>query len=269
MKSIALSILILLTGLFVKAQDGSLIWSDEFNGTGAPFTGNWSYDLGSSGWGNNELQNYTNSLTNSRQENGLLIIEAVKKGKEWTSARLVTKDKFEFTYGRLVFRAKLPAGRGTWPALWMLGGNNDEVGWPACGEIDVMEHIGRRPGIVQCAMHTPASHGNTQYVGYITVNDFDSEFHLYEANWTKQKIEFSVDGKIFYTYEPVKKDKDNWPFDSDFFIIMNIAIGGGLGSDPLLETDGLRNGIDPALESVKMEVDYVRVYKNADSIIKK
>jgi len=253
---------LILAGQLGFTQNETLYWSDEFNGTGAPDPKHWSYETGATGYGNNEVQNYTDQLTNSRQEDGKLVIEAVKKNGEWTSARLISKDKFEFQYGKIVFRAKLPAGSGTWPALWLLGHDIGEVGWPASGEIDVLEHIGRRPGVVQCAMHTPESHGNTKYVGYTSVEDFDSEFHTYEANWTKDKIEFSVDGKIFYTFSPGIKDKDTWPLDKPFYIIMNIAMGGNLGSDPEFETNGLKNGIDPSLQSVRMEVDYVRVYKN-------
>lgn len=241
-----------------------LLWADEFNGSGAPDSAKWGYNLGQSGWGNNEVQYYTNHLKNARQENGVLVIEAVKDAGEWTSARLISKGKFEFKYGRIVFRAKLPAGSGTWPALWLLGANNDKVGWPACGEIDIMEHIGRRPGKVQCALHTPASHGNTQYVGYTEVPDFSNEFHLYEAHWTPEKIDFSVDGKIYYTYNPGVRDESTWPYDHPFFIIMNIAMGGGLGSDQQYESGGLKNGIDPKLEKVSMEVDYVRVYKASE-----
>lgn len=261
MKIYLLAFLIICSSLSF-AQKESLFWSDEFDGSGAPDSVKWSYNLGDNGWGNNEVQNYTNKLSNARRENGKLIIEAVKDNDNWTSARLLSKGKFEFTYGRIIFRAKLPAGSGTWPALWLLGANDDKVGWPECGEIDIMEHIGRRPATVQCALHTPASHGNTQYIGYTSVPDFDSEFHLYEANWSPDKIDFSVDGKIYYTYNPELRDKNNWPYDHPFFIIMNIAMGGGLGSDEKFETNGLKNGIDPKLVNARMEVDYVRVYKN-------
>lgn len=260
MKIFTIAVLLLYT-VSSFGQNETLYWSDEFEMKGAPDSLKWTYNLGASGWGNNEVQEYTNSRKNSRVENGLLIIEAVRTGDEWTSARLLSKGKFEFTYGRVIFRAKLPSGSGTWPALWMLGANDDKVGWPACGEIDIMEHVGRRPTIVQSAMHTPASHGNTVNLGYTTVTDYDKEFHLYEANWTPDKIEFSVDGNVYYTYNPALKDKSTWPFDHDFFIIMNIAMGGGLGSDPKFESNGLKNGIDPSLTKVKMEIDYVRVYK--------
>ncbi|HLN53967.1 MAG TPA: glycoside hydrolase family 16 protein [Lentimicrobium sp.] len=243
------------------SQNEKLIWSDEFNGKGPPDTTKWAYELGASGWGNNELQEYTNELENASQVDSLLVVKAIKRDGHWTSARLVTKGKFNFEYGRIIFKAKLPSGSGTWPALWMLGNNAEQVGWPECGEIDVMEHIGRRPGIVQAAMHTPSSHGNTTNIGYTSVQDYNSEFHLYEAFWTPEKIEFSVDDKIFYTYSPAIKDNETWPYDHPFYIIINIAMGGNFGSDPKFESNDLKNGIDPSLMDATMEVDYVRVYQ--------
>lgn len=267
MKAIYLYTIALIMLCNISFAQNDILWSDEFNGTGVPDQTKWSYDLGSSGFGNNEVQNYTKELSNARQQDGHLIIEAKKDNNEWTSARLLSKNKFDFQYGKLVFRAKLPAGSGTWPALWMLGKEIDNLGWPAAGEIDVMEHIGRRPEVVQSAIHTNSSYGNTENIGFTTVPDFDSVYHLYQLNWTKDKLEFSVDDDIYYTYEPAVKDNDTWPFNKPFFIIMNIAMGGNLGSDPKFEKGDLRNGIDPKLTSVRMEVDYVRVYKNQDTVI--
>ncbi len=243
------------------AQTETLYWSDEFNGKGAPDTTFWSHELGSHGWGNNEIQNYTANPENSRQEGGVLIIEAHKNNNEWTSARLVSRGKFNFTYGRIEFRAKLPAGSGTWPALWMLGENIATVDWPACGEIDVMEHVGKNPGVAQAALHTTHSHGNTINKQEIAVPDFNTAFHTYEASWTKDKIDFLVDGKIYYSFSPEEKNDETWPFNKPFFIIMNIAMGGNWGSDVTLESGGLKNGIEPSLTKARMEVDYVRVYK--------
>lgn len=260
MRLLSLILLILLSNSSFS-QIEKLVWSDEFNGSGVPDTTKWSHELGSNGWGNNEIQNYTASLDNSKQQNGLLIIQAIKKDGQWTSARLVTNKKFDFKYGRVIFKAKLPAGSGTWPALWMLNSDSEKIGWPECGEIDVMEHVGRRPGIVQSALHTPSSYGNTTSVGYTSVTDYSTEFHLYEANWTPEKIEFSVDSKIFYTYSPAIRDKETWPFDHPFYIIINIAMGGNFGSDPKFESKGMKDGIDPSLPNVSMEVDYVRVYQ--------
>jgi beta-glucanase (GH16 family) len=244
------------------AQQEKLVWSDDFNGKGLPDAAKWDYELGNDGFGNNEIQDYTISPRNIRQENGLLVIEAIKSGSSWTSARIITKNKFEFTYGRVEFRAKLPSGAGTWPALWMLGENVDKVGWPACGEIDVMEHVGKEPGVIHSTLHTPSSFGATINTGKKNVNTYNTDFHLYEANWKHDCIEFSIDGVLFYTFKPDVINNSTWPFNKPCFIIMNIAVGGNWGSDPKYETNGLKNGIDPLLTSVKMEVDFVRVYKS-------
>jgi beta-glucanase (GH16 family) len=239
-----------------KRDKMKLVWSDEFNINGAPDTAKWAYDLGNgdNGWGNQELQSYTNSPDNVYVKGGKLVIEAKKKDNQWTSARLKTLGKKSWTYGKIVFRAKLPTGKGTWPALWMLGENITTVGWPACGEIDIMEHVGRNPGVIQSAMHTIASHGDTVDKNSKTVGTFDTKFHTYEVLWTEQKIEFFIDGDSFYTYQPSVKDNTTWPYNAPFFIIMNIAIGGGFGGD-----------VDPVLNFARMEIDYVRVYATVES----
>lgn len=241
----------------IYAQCYELVWSDEFDGTGLPNSAYWGYDLGTGGgWGNNEVQNYTNSTNNVRQEDGVLIIEAKKSGSNWTSARVKSQGKINFTYGRIVFRAKLPTGAGTWPALWMLGESITTAGWPACGEIDVMEHVGKNPTVVQAAMHTPSSFGNTVNKGSRNVPTFDTEFHNYEVLWTAEKIQFFIDGVLYYTYNPATKNANTWPFTAPQFIIMNIAMGGNFGGDPQYP-----GGIDPAITYAKMEVDYVRYYE--------
>jgi len=243
------------------AQHDTLIWNDEFNGTGISDTSKWKFDLGSSGWGNNEIQNYTNSTQTARQENGVLVIEALKSGGSWSSARLVSRDKYVFTHGRVVFRAKIPTGVGTWPALWMLGANIDSVGWPACGEIDVAEHRGVEHGVIYSSIHVPANYGPNVSTATHKLKSFDSEFHLYEVNWKSDRIEFSIDNELFFTYKPEQLNSSTWPFDKPCYIIMNIAMGGNWASDQKLETKGLKNGIDPSLTKVRMEIDYVRVYK--------
>lgn len=256
-------IIILLTILWsnVSGQNGyRLIWSDEFDMNQTPDISNWGYDLGNNGYGNNEVQNYTNSSENVRIENGILIIEAKKGTNGWTSARLKSQGKRSFTYGRIEFRAKLPAGSGTWPALWMLGESVSTAGWPACGEIDIMEHVGKNPGVVQAALHTPSSNGNTQNKGSSTVNEFSTTFHIYAVEWSESKMDFFIDNNLYYTYAPVTRNVQTWPFFNPSFIIMNIAMGGNWGSDTKYETGGLKNGIDPTLTSVRMEVDYVRYY---------
>jgi beta-glucanase (GH16 family) len=243
------------------AQNDKLVWSDEFDGNGLPYPGKWGYDLGNSGFGNNEIQNYTNKTQNVRQENGVLIIEALKSGNSWTSARVVSRDKYQFTHGRVVFRAKLPAGVGTWSALWMLGANIAEASWPACGEIDVAEHRGIEQSIIYSSIHAPANYGEHVSTATHKVKSFDSEFHLYEANWKNDRVEFSIDNELFFTYKPDTLNSSTWPFDKPCYLIMNIAMGGNWASDPRFETNGLKNGIDPLLNSVRMEIDYVRIYE--------
>ncbi|WP_053093812.1 family 16 glycosylhydrolase [Rufibacter radiotolerans] len=257
--------------LTVRGQSGNfneLVWSDEFNGDGVLDPTWWSYDLGTgnNGWGNSELQSYTNQLANVRQSSGKLVIEALKQNGNWTSGRVKTQGKFKFTHGRVEWRAKLAPGVGTWPALWMLGESITTKGWPACGEIDVMEYVDKTPGRVQAAMHTPSSYGNTQNVGATQVPDATSAFHVYAAEWTANEIKFFVDNTLFYTYAPPVKDARTWPLNEDFFLIMNIAVGGNLGSEPTLETNGQKNGIDPNLTSTRMEIDYVRVYQPFSSL---
>jgi beta-glucanase (GH16 family) len=261
MKTSLIPFLILWFVQFGVAQTETLVWSDEFNGTGAPDPVKWGYDLGAGGWGNQEVQTYTNLLQNARQENGFLIIDALKQGYTWTSARILTNNKYEFKYGRVVFRAKLPVGSGTWPALWMLGENFASVGWPACGEIDVMEHVGKDPEWIRSSVHSRSSSGNTVNTDIKRIPTCETEFHTYQLNWTYQKLEFSIDSVLFYTYKPPVRNSSTWPFDKPFFIIMNIAMGGNMGSDPQYETGGLKNGIDPALNAARMEIDYVRVYQ--------
>jgi beta-glucanase (GH16 family) len=247
-------------------QAGDLIWSDEFSGNGAPDSNNWTYDIGNGnwGWGNNEEQYYTDEAKNVRVENGNLTISALKENGEWTSARIKTQGLKEFKYVTVKVRAKLPEGIGTWPAIWMLGSDISTEGWPASGEIDIMEHVGKDPGVVHGSLHTPSSYGNTQNSDQIRVSDFNSEFHVYELVWTPESITFKVDDDEFFIYSPSSKTSETWPFNNDFFIILNVAMGGNWGSDSQYETgDGSsRNGIDPALTEANMIVDYVRVYKN-------
>ena len=262
MKLIQLVVVLLLPlSSFSQTNFIELVWSDEFSTNGTPNSAFWSYDIGQTGWGNNEVQSYTDASQNVRVENGRLIIDAIKSNGSWSSARIKTQGRISFTYGRFVFRAKLPAGSGTWPALWMLGESISSIGWPACGEIDIMEHVGKNFGVVQSAIHTPSSSGNTVNVGSTAVNNVNTDFHLYELRWTPTKLEFFVDNTLFYTYAPATKNASTWPFINPQFLIMNIAMGGNLGSDPQYETNGQRNGIDPSLTQARMEVDYVRVYQ--------
>lgn len=231
----------------------SLVWADEFNTDGAPKSSNWAYDTGDGGWGNNEKEYYTTREENVVVENGLLKITAQKEnynGASYTSARLKTQGKFSFKYGKVEVKAKLPEGGGTWPAIWMLGSNITSVGWPACGEIDIMEHVGNELGKVHSTIHTPSSYGASVNTATKNVSNVSSEFHVYGMEWNAQKIQFSIDGTVFYTYNPTDKNNNTWPFDKEQFIILNVAMGGNFGGD-----------IDPEFTSGTMEVDYVRVYQ--------
>ncbi|WP_308991660.1 glycoside hydrolase family 16 protein [Mariniflexile litorale] len=242
--------------VFVAKKDPQLIWSDEFNTDGAPDTSKWGYDIGTgdNGWGNGEKQYYTNRTDNVKVENGVLKITAKKEnyqGSEYTSARLLTKGKFEFTYGRVEVRAKLPSGSGTWPAIWMLGANIDNVGWPACGEIDIMEHWGYNPAIISSATHTPSCSGgcaNTK-VGETTINDYATAFHIYSLEWIENELNFIIDGNIKYTYKPTEKNSSTWPYTAPQFLILNVAMGGSWFS------------IDPNFIESVMEIDYIKVYQ--------
>lgn len=236
----------------IKVNTG-LIFSDEFDTPGSPNTNKWTYDLGAGGWGNGESQYYTNRTDNVVIANGILKIIARKEsylGAEYTSTRMKTQGKFDFKYGKVEVRAKLPQGGGTWPAIWMLGSSITTAGWPACGEVDIMEHAGNRQGIVQSAMHTPSSYGNTSNVGSQTLADVSTAFHVYAVEWTSEKMVFSVDGVAHYTYNPATKNSSTWPFNANQFLILNVAMGGAFGG-----------AIDPAFTESSMEIDYVRVYQ--------
>jgi hypothetical protein len=234
--------------------EAGLIWSEEFNETGAVNNNNWTHEIGNGnwGWGNGESQYYTNRLENSRVEEGVLKITAKTEsyqGFNYTSSRLISKDKFEFQYGRVNIRAKLPMGSGTWPALWMLGENISSVGWPACGEIDIMEHWGHNPTVVAGSIHTPYSSGDTWTNGHYNVSDY-TDFHVYSINWTSEKIQFFIDDNLYYTYNPSPKNIENWPFDAPQFFILNVAMGASWFD------------INPDFVESTMEVDYIRVYEN-------
>ena len=226
----------------------SLAWSDEFSTNGAPNSAKWTYEVNGDGGGNNEQQYYTDRPENSIVENGILKIFTKKesyKGKNYTSARLVTKGKFSTKYGKIEFRAKMPVGVGTWPALWMLGDNIDTTPWPACGEIDIMEHLGRLPNTIHSALHYPGHSGGNPDIKTVKIENAQSEFHIYTAEWTAESIIFSVDNVPFFTF----KNSASVPYNHKFFIIINCAIGGNFGGP-----------IDPNFTSSTFEIDYVRVY---------
>lgn len=233
----------------------NLVWSDDFDTAGAPDATKWTYDVGTgeNGWGNSELQYYTNRTDNVTVKNGVLKITAKKEnyqGANYTSARLKTQGLYDFKYGRIDVRAKLPKGSGTWPAIWMLGANIETAGWPACGEIDIMEHTGNNEGVIHGSIHTTSSSGSTVNTKTKSVTDATSEFHIYSVNWSENQITFLIDDKIYYTYKPDTKNAENWPFDSNQFIILNIAMGGTMGGD-----------VGADFSEAHMEIDYVKVYQ--------
>lgn len=239
------------------SQTGKLIWQDEFDYNGLPDSTRWSYNVGGHGWGNNELQFYTKERKeNARVENGMLIIEARREpweGKEYTSARLVSKGKGDWLYGRIEVRARLPKGLGTWPAIWMLA-STTPLKWPDDGEIDIMEHVGYDQGRVHASVHTKKYHHSigTQKTAQIMVPDCSELFHIYTAEWTPNAIKMSVDGKEYFTFANEKTDSLSWPFDKPFYLLLNVAVGGNWGG---------QKGVDTTIWPVRMEVDYVRVYE--------
>jgi hypothetical protein len=243
--------------VLVGNQSGAT-WADEFNIDGAPNAAKWNYDIGDGcpnlcGWGNSEAQYYTNRSDNVIVENGLLKMTAKREnyqGAQFTSAKLLTKGKFDFKYGTIEVRAKLPSGAGTWPAIWTLGSNISDVGWPACGEIDIMEHAGNRQGTIQSAMHTPSSSGNTFNKGSQILSDVSTEFHIYKVVWTATEMVFFVDDVEYYRYNPSNKNGSTWPFDANQYLILNVAMGGSFGG-----------AIGANFTESTMEIDYVRVYQ--------
>lgn len=241
-----------------KSADGyKLVWHDEFNEKVLDTT-KWNYEVNGNGGGNNELQYYTDSPKNSYLKDGNLVIIALKeeyKGKEYTSARINTKGKETWKYGRFEMRAKLPSGRGSWPAFWLLGEDIGTVGWPACGEVDIMENVGFDPLWVHGSIHTPSSYGNTVNHGKIKVADCFSAYHIYGVTWTPEKVEFYIDdpSKPYYTYDPKDKNAKTWPFDKPMFVIINLAIGGGWGG---------MHGVDNTIFPQKYYIDWVRVYRH-------
>lgn len=229
----------------------SLIFSDEFDGNGAPDPSKWGYDIGtgSNGWGNNELQHYTNRLDNAFMSNGTLKIRAIREafsGSAFTSARILTQNKFSFKYGKVEVKAKLPAGIGTWPAVWMLGTNITSVGWPACGEIDIMEHKGSQLNKIYGTVHHPARFGGNADGGTRDISNATTEFHIYTMEWNATSIKFLVDGNVFHTVA----NSSSLPFNQNFFLIMNLAMGGTFGGP-----------VESGFSNATLEIDYIRVYQ--------
>lgn len=239
-----------------------LVWSDEFNTNGLPDSTKWGYDLGTGcpencGWGNNELEYYTKARSeNARVVDGKLIIEVRKEkweSMQYTSARLVTKNKGDWKYGRIEAKAKIPRGVGTWSAIWMLPTDWKYGGWPASGEIDIMENVGFMPDSIIGTVHTQAYNGmmGTQKTKGHSVPDCDEKFHVYAIEWRPDKIDYYIDDTLYYTVLNEHKTFAEWPFDQRFHLILNIAVGGNWGGT---------KGVDDSIWPQKMELDYVRVY---------
>jgi hypothetical protein len=232
----------------------SLVWSDEFDGaTINPTT--WTFETGGGGWGNAELETYTSKSQNAFQSKGNLIIEARKEVSGiYTSARMITKNKKVFTYGRIDVRAKLPTTKGMWPAIWMLGNNIDQVGWPACGEMDIMELVGLEPNKVHGTLHwgaTPTLHSSKEAGYALSTGTFDQQFHVYSMLWVKDQVQIYIDDILYNTITTSNTAGSAYPFNSDFFFILNVAVGGTWPGPPDVTTNFPQ----------RMVVDYVRVFQ--------
>lgn len=262
---ILLSLLVCSILVYGQPANYEIVWSDEFDGNGAINSEKWHHQTqlpNGGSWYNGEIQHYTDRIENSFVSNGTLKVVAKKETytdqgftKTHTSARL--NSKVAFTYGYVAVRAKLPQGVGTWPAIWTLGQNitepggywydtNGTVGWPNCGEIDIMEHWGSNQNFVQSATHTPSSFGNTVNLGGQNIPTASSQFHVYSLEWTPERMIFSVDDTVHYVYEPPVQNSSTWPFDANQYLLLNVAI--------LPE-------ISPSFSESSMEIDYVRVYQ--------
>lgn len=239
-----------------------LVWKDEFNTEGLPDPSLWNYDVGGHGWGNNEKQYYlANSIDNAFVKDGHLHIRALPikhENNDYTSAKLTTYQRFPIQYGKIEVSAKIPRGKGTWPAIWMLPESikTNQEPWPLCGEIDIMEHVGKDPNVVHTSLHSELYNHikGTQITYFDEMDDVFDTFHTYGIEWDEAKIKFIIDGKTYFVAYKGHEDKvstnEGWPFDKPYFLILNLAIGGNWGGE-----------IDPVIFPAEMIVDYVRIYK--------
>lgn len=262
-KNILLLLGIVLASGSISQACNKLVWADEFDYEGKPDETKWGYDIGGSGWGNGEAQYYTDRLDNASVQDGYLTIRAIREqyqSKNYTSARLVTKNKGDWKYGRIEVKAKIPYGRGTWPAIWMLPTEWKHGNWPASGEIDIMEHVGYDENKVHGTVHTDAYNHlkGTQKGGSVFVSTATSSFHIYACEWYADRIDFYVDDKKYYTFFKEADNFREWPFDEYFHLILNIAVGGSWGG---------AQGIDNSIFPQEMKVDYVRVYERVNEIV--
>lgn len=254
---VVIALMIFVAACTKDEKKWNLVWSDEFDYNGLPDSARWVADVGGHGWGNNELQFYTSRRPeNARVENGLLTIEARKEtweNKDYTSSRLVTKGKGDWQYGKIEVKAKLPKGRGTWPAIWMLA-TRTPMKWPDDGEIDIMEHVGFNQGAVHASVHTKKFNHviGTQKTDTVTIADCSENFHVYSVEWNKDSVKAAVDGNYFFGFANDKTGYEAWPFDNKMHLLLNIAVGGNWGG---------QQGVDTTIWPQKMLVDYVRVYQ--------
>ncbi|MGS2726456.1 glycoside hydrolase family 16 protein [Psychroserpens sp. BH13MA-6] len=233
-------------------SEKTFILKEDFNGTNLNES-IWNYELGDGcpnlcGWGNNERQTYTKD--NVKVANGQLIITATKDSSSYYSGRITTKDKSEFQYGTIEVRAKLPEGSGLWPAIWMLGNDIDDKTWPACGEIDIMEYVGKAPHEIHTTLHTADSYGQSKNTKVTTIETIEEGFHVYKCEWNEAAIKFYIDDELVYTFSPEMKDDKTWPFDKPFYVILNMAIGGNFGGPE----------VDDSIFPKEFIVDYVYIY---------
>lgn len=262
---------LLILSISARVGADTLLWSDEFNGPSGqpPDASKWTLNTGGDGWGNQELEYYTNLQSNAALDgSGNLVITARKENNanyncwygrcQYTSSRMITGGKFGQMYGIIEARIKIPTGKGIWPAFWMLGENILQAGWPQCGEIDIMENVGNKPLEVHGTLHGPGYSGGDGLTStYILPNNqpFSNDFHVYCADWTTNSITFSVDGNQYSTKTSADTRGNRWVFDHNFFILLNLAVGGGWPGPPDAST------VFPQ----SMIVDYVRVYSKGDT----
>jgi beta-glucanase (GH16 family) len=248
-------------------QGYEAVWADEFENDGLPDEAKWNYNVEGPGWVNDELQNYTDHRSeNVRIEDGVLIIEARRDdfdGEEYSSARINSAGKGDLTYGRVVVRARIPEGRGTWPAIWMMPTCSEATGWNGCsdwpnsGEIDIMEHVGYDPNVIHGTIHCEAYNfaAGTQKTAWTTIPSATRAFHEYQLVRTPQYIEIGIDGYVYFRYENDGSGHSTWPFDTPFHVILNLAVGGSWGG---------AEGVDPEAFPTRLEIDYVRMYAPVD-----
>lgn len=253
MRYLLITCVLIVCSCAATTEQERLIFEDEFLGSELN-TNFWSFEYGDGcpeicGWGNEEQQFYTDK--NYSVQNGFLVITAKQEDSLITSTRIKTQDKFNFQYGTVEMRAKLPKGKGTWPAFWLLGENIREVGWPLSGEIDIMEFAGKDPHLIHHTLHTQSSHGASENTFSTNFPSIDTGFHTYKAKWTANSIKFFVNNELQYTYSPEQKNIENWPFDQPFFILINFAVGGHFGG----------HEVDESIFPQEYIIDYVKVWQ--------